>query len=75
MADKNQAAPKKIEKLQESVNGVNKLSPAELEIGKSLNGISNLAPQNLQSSTAPDPAKTPSAAPKVQDESTGKDKK
>ncbi len=78
MAEKNQEAPKKIEKLQESVNGVKKLSPAELEIGKSLEGIANLAPQNLQSSTpspAQDPAKTPSATPKVQDESVGKDKK
>lgn len=78
MTEKNQEVPKKIEKLQESVNGVKKLSPVELEIGKSLNGISNLAPQNLQSSTpspAQDPAKTSSEAPKVQDESVGKDKK
>ncbi len=70
----NKEAPKKIEKLQESVNGVKKLSPAELEIGKSLNGIANLAPQNLQSST-PKPAQDSVKTPSVQEDSTGKDKK
>lgn len=67
-------APKKIEKLQESVNGIKKLSPAELEKGKSLNGIASLAPQNLQSSTpklTQDSGKTLS----VQEDSAGKDKK
>ena len=70
----NKETPKKIEKLQESVNGIKKLSPAELEIGKSLNGIANLAPQNLQSST-PKPAQDSGKTPSVQEDSAGKDKK
>ncbi len=55
MADKSQDAPKKIEKIQESLNGVKNLSPDKLEVGKSLNGIANLAPQNLQSSAQSTP--------------------
>ncbi|MDP3041494.1 MAG: hypothetical protein Q8N62_01985 [Candidatus Omnitrophota bacterium] len=35
------------QKLKESINGVQKLSPTQLEIGKSLSGIGNLSPQNL----------------------------
>jgi len=52
MAEKKQNTPKKVEKLQESIDGVKKLSPQEIEIGKSLNGIENLSPQNLQSSNS-----------------------
>lgn len=74
MAEKKQGAPKKVEKIQESVNGVKKLSPQEIEIGKSLEGINNLSPQNLPSSpstTSQDSNKTPSG----QENSGGKDKK
>jgi len=39
------------EQLKESVNGVQKLSPKDLEIGKSLSGIGNLSPQNLESTS------------------------
>ena len=55
MAEKEPAIPIKVEKLKESVNGINKLSPSNLEIGKSLNGIVNLAPQNLQSPVSNSP--------------------
>ena len=43
------------QKLKESINGVNKISPDQLEVGKSLSGIGNLSPQNLSS---PIPAST-----------------
>ena len=52
MAEKKQGAPKKVEKIQESVSGIKKLSPQEIEIGKSLEGINNLSPQNLKPSSS-----------------------
>jgi len=51
MAKEKQDIPKKVEKIKESVNGIKKLSPKELEIGKSLEGIGNLSPQNLKPSS------------------------
>ncbi len=74
MADKGQDAPKKVEKIQESLNGVKNLSPDKLEVGKSLNGIANLAPQNLQSSaqSTPQDSAKPSGG---QGNSEGKEKK
>ena len=74
MAEKNNETPKKVEKLQESVNGIKNLSPDKLKIGKSLNGIANLSPQNLQSSK-PTPTQDAEKTPSGQENSAGKDKK
>jgi len=49
MSDKEKKSSQK-KSIKESVKGINKLSPRELEIGKSLSGIGNLSPQNSQSS-------------------------
>jgi len=48
MSDKDKNSSQK-QPIKESVGGVQKLSPKDLEIGKSLSGIGNLSPQNLQS--------------------------
>jgi len=48
MSNKDKNSSQK-QPIKESVNGVQKLSPKDLEIGKSLSGIGNLSPQNLQS--------------------------
>jgi hypothetical protein len=53
MAEKSQDSGKKTQNLNESINGIKKLSPKNLEIGKSLDGIQNLSPQNLQSQSSP----------------------
>ena len=47
MSDKNKSSSQK-QPIKESVNGVQKLSPKTLDVGKSLSGIGNLSPQNLQ---------------------------
>lgn len=49
MSNKDKDSSQK-QPIKESVEGVQKLSPKDLEIGKSLSGIGNLSPQNLQSS-------------------------
>lgn len=74
MAKERQNIPKKVEKIQESVNGIKNLSPKQLETGKSLSGISNLSPQNLKpssSATSQDGSKPSSG----QGNSGGNDKK
>jgi hypothetical protein len=51
MSDKKQDVSKKIVKIQESLNGIKKLSPKDIETA-SLNGINNLSPQNLKPSSS-----------------------
>lgn len=48
MSNKDKNSSQK-QPIKESIEGVQKLSPKDLEIGKSLSGIGNLSPQNLQS--------------------------
>jgi len=74
MAKEKQSVPKKVEKIQESVSGIKKLSPQEIEIGKSLEGINNLSPQNLKPSLSVSSQDT-NTTPSGQENSGSNDKK
>jgi hypothetical protein len=74
MAEEKHDTPKKLSKMQHSMDGVRNLSPEEIEIGKSLNGITNLAPNNLQPS-APNSSQNSGKGTGERENSTDADKK
>ncbi len=67
MIDSNKK-PTEEQRLKESINDIHKLTPKDLEIGKSLSGVGSLSPQNIQT-TPPQPSKNSNIGKNISDKS------